>query len=74
MSAQALKIKPVPDCKACHGSGEVNDWVPAPFAPGNVPMPSLCDCIEEQVPEDYDGPIELDLSDYHPGWDKEPEL
>lgn len=55
-------IKPRADCPDCHGSGEVNDWVPAPFGSGNVPMPSLCWYVDEQTDEDTDEVL-LDLSE-----------
>lgn len=56
-------IQPKQDCPFCHGTGEVNDWVPAPFSSGNVPMPSLCGCVEEQTDDDTDEVL-LDL-DYN---------
>lgn len=67
-------IQPKQDCPFCHGTGEVNDLVPAPFGSGNVPMPSLCGCVEEQTDEDTDEVL-LDL-DYetdkdHTYWDDE---
>lgn len=55
-------IKPRADCPFCHGSGEVNDWVPAPFGSGSVPMPSLCECVDEQCDEDADE-VALDTSE-----------
>lgn len=59
-----MKIKPDPNCKSCRGTGEVNDFVPVPFGVGNCAMPSLCSCIEEQIPEGYeDEEIEIDLSE-----------
>lgn len=57
-----VSVKPNPDCKACHGEGEVYDSVPMPFGPGSCAMPSLCDCVTEQV-EDENAVIRLDLSD-----------
>jgi hypothetical protein len=39
-------------CKFCGGEGWVVDWVPMPFGPGNCQMPSMCGCVEEQIPED----------------------
>lgn len=58
-----LKIKPRLDCPACHGEGEVNDWVD--YGSTTVSMPSICDCVLEQIPEDdEDREIEIDLSDY----------
>lgn len=54
-----MKIKPDPDCEYCHGTGEVLDWVD--YGSTVVSMPSLCSCVEEQIPEDFDGEIELDV-------------
>jgi len=56
-----VTVKPKPDCRSCYGTGEVNDFVPMPFGPGSCAMPSLCDCVTEQV-EDEDVIIRLDLS------------
>lgn len=53
-------IQPKRDCPNCHGTGEVDDWVPAPFGHGNIPMPSLCSCVEEQTDDDTDEVL-LDL-------------
>jgi len=49
-----IKITPKPDCPDCNGTGEIYDYVPVPFGVGNCAMPSLCWCIEEQIPEDYE--------------------
>lgn len=70
------KIKPDPNCDACHGTGEVNDWVPAPFGPGNVPMPSVCECIEEQLTEEEadTSNYEIDASDAWADGPDEPDL
>jgi hypothetical protein len=58
-----LKIKPDPNCEACLGTGEVSDSVD--YGSTTVSMPSVCDCVLEQVPEGReDEEIELDLSDY----------
>lgn len=53
-------IQPKQDCPNCHGTGEVDDWVPRPFGGGSVAMPSLCSCVEEQTDEDTDEVL-LDL-------------
>ncbi len=52
-----LFVKPDPDCKLCHGSGEVYDSVD--YGDIKVPMPAFCDCVEMQV-SDYEG-IEIEL-------------
>ena len=36
------------DCKMCHGTGIIIDWVPRPFGPGDVRMETGCDCIYEE--------------------------
>lgn len=45
-----LSITAKADCGACHGTGEVYDSVD--WWGATVSMPSLCGCIEEQIPED----------------------
>ena len=51
-------ITPDPNCKICHGRGEVYDWVPMPFGSGNCRMPTFCDCVIKQL-EDEDADIEI---------------
>ena len=46
-----MKIKPDPECKYCHGM--VYDIVD--FGSTTAMLPSFCGCIEEQIPEGYDG-------------------
>lgn len=58
--AAAQKIRPRHDCPSCHGSGEISDYVPAPFGSGMVRMPSYCRCVEEQMVDDG-GDVELAL-------------
>jgi len=50
------QIAPDPNCGVCGGSGEVVDWVP--YGSTNVPMYSLCECVEEQAVHE-DSTIEL---------------
>jgi len=58
-----LRIKPRDDCKACHGTGEVNNWVPVPFGVGMCAETLYCDCVIEQIPDDAeDEDIELEAS------------
>ena len=53
-----VQITPIPGCRNCNGSGEVVDYVP--YGNTHVPMPSICDYVSEQVPEDkWDWEIEL---------------
>jgi hypothetical protein len=56
-----MKIKPKKNCKWCCGSGIVYDSVP--YGSTSADLDSCCECIEEQVPEDFDGEIEIDLED-----------
>jgi len=51
------------DCKACHGSGTVRDYVPTPFGSGNCAMDTYCDCAFE----DLSGNVceQLDLCELH---------
>lgn len=58
------KIKPKPGCKYCHGTGDVYDAVP--YGSTTAWLPSLCDCVCDQIPEDFDDrhdDIEVDLDD-----------
>ena len=60
-----MKIKPVPGCKYCHGSGEVYDIVP--YGSTVAYLPSICICVEDQIPDDFDDDeyVEIDLSDMY---------
>ena len=57
---EAELIRPDSSCKACHGSGEVVDWVP--YGYGNTAMRTLCECVTDQQ-EDDRKEIVLDLSE-----------
>lgn len=46
MSETEVREPADPQCRVCHGTGVVIDWVPRPFGPGNVRMESVCDCVE----------------------------
>lgn len=37
------------DCKTCHGSGVVYDFVPVPFGIWNCSMPSDCECALSEL-------------------------
>lgn len=53
-----LELYPDPDCKFCHGTGEVYDWIgDGAF---KVSMPSDCDCVTSQIP-DTDEKIEIEI-------------
>lgn len=45
-----LRITAKADCGACHGEGTVYDTVD--WWGASASMPSICGCIEEQIPED----------------------
>lgn len=62
-----MKIKPDPNCKWCRGSGIVYDSVS--YGSTTAQLPSTCECVEAQVPEDYDGEIEIDLSEMKEEYD-----
>jgi len=49
-------ITPRKDCRYCHGTGQVNDWVD--YGSTTVSMPSICDCVTEQA-EYEDSVIEI---------------
>lgn len=53
----SLHITAKADCLCCYGEGYVYDLVPVPFGSGNCPMPSLCSCVEEQIPEEADDEV-----------------
>ena len=52
------KYMPNESCSMCRGTGEVVDWVP--YGSTNVPMYSVCECVERQV-EDEDDDVEIVL-------------
>ena len=52
------RITPDPNCKTCHGTGFVTDWVPMPFGSGNCSMETFCGCVEDQL-QDEDADIEI---------------
>jgi len=47
-----LAITAKQGCKYCHGTGFVSDWVD--YGSTSVPLDSTCDCVTEQLPDDYD--------------------
>ena len=53
-----MKIQPDPNCEYCHGTGEV--WDTVDYGSTTASFLSLCSCIEEQIPEDFGGEIEID--------------
>ena len=59
MDKKSLRIKPEINCKTCKGSGglfHINE--------GGFSFSNFCDCVNNQVPADFCGDIDLDLSDY----------
>lgn len=58
---EKMKITPKVDCKSCHGRGLVSgDWVDYGSTKAQLPD-EYCDCVIEQLPEDYSGDITLVL-------------
>jgi len=49
---RTLYIIPDQKCKFCQGYGLVYDTVP--YGSGSASLPSLCNCIEAQIPADCD--------------------
>jgi hypothetical protein len=58
-----MLITPNPKCKSCHGSGTIYDTVD--YGLTTAQLSSFCGCVEEQIPEDYDGEIEIDYEEYY---------
>ena len=58
-----MKIQPDPNCKLCMGTGETFDWVD--YGSTQVKLDSLCECVLDQLPDDFDDQdmIDLDLSE-----------
>lgn len=54
-----LRISAKPDCGACHGTGEVYDSVN--WWGATVSMPSTCNCVEEQIPEDAPDNVSIQI-------------
>ena len=56
------RITPNPNCRYCHGLGEIDgDWVP--YGMGNAQLPAdFCDCVTSQL-QNEDSEIELTPSD-----------
>ena len=54
-----ITITPKISCPACHGDGYIEgDWVD--YGSTKTQLPSdFCDCVFEQLPEDYDGDVEI---------------
>ncbi len=53
------QVMPKENCETCHGEGFVSgDWVDYGSTKTQLPD-EYCDCILEQLPEDYDGKIEV---------------
>lgn len=52
MTPKTLTITAKEGCEFCHGTGTVSDWVD--YGMTSVPIESTCDCVIEQLPDDYD--------------------
>ena len=50
------KVTANPNCKYCHGSGTVYDTVP--YGSTTASLPSNCNCVEEQLPEEFDDQVD----------------
>lgn len=46
------KITAKSDCKGCHGTGTCYDIVD--WGSESVQMQSICECVVEQLPDDFD--------------------
>lgn len=57
--ANCLHITARADCTCCHGEGYAYDLVPMPFGPGNCSMPSLCGCVEDQIPDEANDEVQI---------------
>ncbi len=56
-----MKVMAYSTCPACHGTGEVVDYVP--YGDTSVPMPSACDdCISRAI---SDGLLTEDEQDFY---------
>ena len=47
---QMIELKADKNCKFCHGSGTVYDWVP--YGSTNVSMPSDCECVFDSATDE----------------------
>jgi len=54
---KTIHVTPISNCPYCHGDGYVYDTVD--YGSTTSQMQSLCSCIEEQIPEDFDGDVEV---------------
>lgn len=55
-------IAPVQNCKFCHGSGSVVEYHPYGATVAGETL--ICDCILEQLPEEYDEGKDTFFVDY----------
>jgi hypothetical protein len=55
-----ITVIPKIDCKYCHGTGEVAEH--HPYGSTYATEYLICECLWEQVPEDYDGTINIEFS------------
>jgi len=58
------KITPLANCKFCHGHGVVTEWHPDGDTVAGEDL--ICDCILEQLPEEYKDEDDIEVIDN--GW------
>jgi hypothetical protein len=56
---EIITVTPKIDCKYCHGIGEVAERHPYGSTYGTEYL--ICECVWEQVPEDFDGTINIEF-------------
>ncbi len=67
------KVTPLASCKFCRGSGTVYDIVD--WGSTTASMPSDCECIDEQLPEEFDYLVdEVEIVEAGEQGKKRPEL
>jgi len=54
---QTLEILAISDCEFCNGLGLVFDLVD--YGAAGEMAESVCCCVEEQIPEDFSGQVEV---------------
>lgn len=53
------KVTADPNCKHCHGSGVISEH--HPYGSTWAAEDLVCDCVLEQLPEEYDWKDEIDI-------------
>lgn len=57
MSKETLVLKAKKDCRECHGSGTVTDWVD--YGSAKIAMNSDCECIYKYVNDEIMKKIDM---------------